>query len=164
MIINVEDLSAIRETHKNKKIVYCSGSFDLVHAGHILFFEDCKKHGDILVVAVGKDSSIRNSRGEGRPIFNEHIRLKMVDSLKPVDYAYINPISMLGNKLYTIEHAFQNLKPDVYVINEDAFDRNHREELARRFRIELIILPRFCPPEFEDISTSNIIKKIKELN
>lgn len=162
-IINVEDLSKIREKYKNKKIVFCSGSFDLTHAGHVLFFEDCKKYGEILIVSVGKDSSIKKNKGEGRPIFNEYIRLKMIDSLKPVDYVYINPISVPGNKLYSIEHALENLKPDVYVINEDAFDIPYRKELCAKFNVKLTILPRYCPEEFEGISTSKIIEKIKNL-
>jgi len=162
-VINVGDLSRIREKHKDKKIVFCSGSFDLTHAGHILFFEDCKKYGEILVVSVGKDSSIKKNKGEGRPIFNQHIRLKMIDSLKPVDYTYINPISVPGNKLHSIEHAFKNLRPDVYVINEDAFDISYRKELCAKFNVKLTILPRYCPEEFEGISTSKIIEKIKNL-
>ena len=163
-IININDLKNIREEHKDKKIVFCSGSFDLTHAGHILFFEDCKKQGDILVVAVGKDSSIKDNKGDKRPILNEHIRLKTIDSLKPVDYCYIDPISMSGNKLYTIERAFENLKPDIYTINEDAFDIPYRKELSEKYGVKLIILPRICPLEFDGISTSKIIQKIKNLD
>lgn len=163
-VISINDLKRIREENKGKKIVFCSGSFDLTHAGHILFFEDCKKHGDILVVAVGKDSSIKDNKGDKRPILNQYIRLKTIDSLKPVDYCYIDQTSMSGNKLYTIERAFENLKPDMYVINEDAFDIPYRKELSEKYRVKLIILPRTCPPEFDGISTSKIIQKIKELN
>ena len=139
-IITINDLKKIREENKNKKIVFCSGSFDLTHAGHILFFEDCKKHGDILVVAVGKDSSIKKNKGDKRPILNQHIRLKTIDSLKPVDYCYINPISIPGKKLYTLEHAFESLKPDIYAINEDAFDMEDRRKLCEFFNINLKIL------------------------
>ena len=161
--IKIEDLPKIREQFKNKKIVLCSGSFDLTHAGHVLFFEDCKKYGDILVVAVGKDVPIEKRKGQGRPILNQYIRLKTVDSLKPVDYSYINPISVSENKLYTIEHAFQNLKPDIYVINEDAFNIPYRKELCKKFNVKLVILPRTAPPEFEGISATKIIEKIKNL-
>ncbi|MDO8460068.1 MAG: HAD-IIIA family hydrolase [Nanoarchaeota archaeon] len=163
MIISADDLQRIREKHIGQKIVYCSGSFDLVHAGHILFFEDCKKYGDILVVSVGKDSSIRKNKGEGRPILNERVRLKTIDSLKPVDYAFINPVSVEGKQLNTLELALDNLKPDFYIINEDAFDTKTRIELAKKFGVELVILNRNCPPEFENISATKIIEKIKNL-
>ena len=48
MIINFEDLSKIRNENINKKIVFCSGSFEITHVGHIIFFEECNKYGNIL--------------------------------------------------------------------------------------------------------------------
>ncbi|MEK7074233.1 MAG: adenylyltransferase/cytidyltransferase family protein, partial [Patescibacteria group bacterium] len=90
-IIEFKDIASLRKEHKDKKIVFCSGTFDLTHAGHVLFLEDCKKYGDLLVVAVGNDFNQRvNAKGKGRPVQNEHLRLKMVSSLKPVDYALLD--------------------------------------------------------------------------
>lgn len=161
MTITPEDLPRIREQHRGKKIVFCSGVFDLTHAGHALFFEDCKKQGDILVVCVGYDAKIGELKGEGRPVLNERVRLKMVDAMKPVDYCLLDNIPVGENPLKTLDVVFPDLKPDAYVINDDAFDIPYREAVARRFGVELIILPRFCPPEFENISTTNIIAKIR---
>ena len=162
-IISIGDLPRIREKHKDQKIVYCSGSFDLTHAGHILFFEDCKKHGDILVVSVGKDVSIQHSKGEKRPILNEHIRLKTVDSFKPVDYSFTNPSFIKGNPLHTMEITFEKLKPDIFAANEDFIDVPRIKNLAKKFNVKIIILPRSCPSEFENLSTTKIIEKIKDL-
>ena len=164
-VVNMRDLPKIREKYKDKKIVFCSGGFDLTHVGHILFFEDCKKYGDILVVAVGTDNSLKKRKGDGRPILNEHIRIKTIDSLKPVDYCFINKKEFDVNKpLATIETTFAELKPNVYVINEDAFDISYRQKLCNDYHVKLVILPRWFPPEFDGISTSKIIEKIKQLH
>ncbi|MDP3881866.1 MAG: adenylyltransferase/cytidyltransferase family protein [Nanoarchaeota archaeon] len=161
--ITVQDLPGIREEYKDKKIVFCSGSFDLTHVGHILFFEDCKKLGDILVVGVGSDNIVKKNKGDKRPILNEFIRIKTIDSLKPVDYCLLDFVSNKDNPLYFLDVALKELKPDIYVINEDAFDTPYREELCKRLNVKLSILPRSCPPEFEGISTTQIVDKVKSL-
>ncbi|HLC53556.1 MAG TPA: adenylyltransferase/cytidyltransferase family protein [Candidatus Nanoarchaeia archaeon] len=163
MIIQVAELAAIREKHKDKKIVYCTGGFDLTHAGHIIFFEDCKKLGDILVVAVARDISLKKRKGDSRPILNQHIRLKTVDSLKPVDYAFISSEQSVSDLLATIRMGFEQLRPDIYAINEEAFDIPARKALAERYNVKMVILPRWFPPEFEGVSTSIIIEKIRSL-
>ncbi|MEK6889154.1 MAG: adenylyltransferase/cytidyltransferase family protein [Nanoarchaeota archaeon] len=163
VVINIEDLPGLREKYKGRKIVFCSGGFDLTHAGHIIFFEDCKKLGDILVVGVGRDASLRKRKGDNRPILNEHIRLKTIDSLKPVDYVFINSEQLTGEILGTVRITFENLHPDIYVVNEDAFDIPTREKLSKENNVKMVVLPRWYPPEFEGISTSKIIDKVKKL-
>lgn len=161
-VTKLEDVAIIRNRHRDQKIVFCSGSFDVTHAGHVLFFEDCKMHGDILVVMVGCDAAIRSNKGNHRPILNQHVRLKMVDSLKPVDYCFIDEIIPGNNHvLWSIEMAMDKLKPDIYVINEDAGDIPYRKTIAQKTGVRLVILDRYCPPEFEKISTTKIIHKIK---
>lgn len=163
MIIDFEDLVNIREKHKNQKIVFASGCFDLTHAGHVLFFEDCKQQGDILVVCVGADEVIKRDKGEKRPILNEHLRMKLVDALRGVDYVFKDRIVEEGaHPLFFFQHVFDVLRPDVYVVNDDAFDIPYREELSRNNGVALVICGRKCPPEFEGISTTKLIKKIKE--
>ncbi|MEK6933977.1 MAG: adenylyltransferase/cytidyltransferase family protein [Nanoarchaeota archaeon] len=162
MIITPEDLPVIREKHKDQKIVFCSGTFDLPHVGHLLFFEDCKKQGDILVVAIGKDANIKDYKGDKRPIMNEHIRLKMVDGMKPVDYALLDTYDApKDDPLFLINYLIEKLKPEVYVINNDAFNISYRQEMTKRNNIKLVILERNCPPEFDNISTTKLIEKIK---
>lgn len=162
--IKFDELEKIREKHKNKKIVFCSGCFDMTHAGHVLFFEDCKKLGDILVVMVGADAVIKRDKGDERPIINEHLRLKMVDSLKPVDYVFLDHIlPETPNPLYIIDLVIEKLKPDAYVINKDAWDIPYRENFSKKHGVPLIILDRTAPPEFDAVSTTKIIQKIKSL-
>lgn len=159
-----DELERIREKHKDQKIVFCSGCFDVTHAGHVLFFEDCKKHGDILVAMIGADSVIKRDKGDGRPIMNEHMRLKMVDSLKPVDYTFLDEVlSVDTHPLYIIDLVIEKLKPDAYVINKDAWDIPYREAFSKKHGVPLVILDRTAPPEFEAVSTTGIIRKIKSL-
>lgn len=160
--ITYENLSRIREEHKTKKIVFCSGVFDLTHAGHVLFFEECKKYGDVLVVAVGCDENIKKYKGDGRPILNESLRIKMVDSLKPVDYVLFDGSVSPDNFNAYIEKIFIDLRPDIYVVNSDAFDIPYREALAKKYNIQFEVLDRKCPAEYEQVSTSSIIEKIKK--
>ena len=153
---------SIRRKHKDKKLVYCSGSFDLVHAGHILFFEDCKRLGDVLTVGVASDMMLRRNKGKGRPVLNQHVRLKTIDALKPVDYCFLSESTRRDHLLRETEEVFKRLRPDIYVINQDAFDVEYRKMLAKKYGVKMKILKRTAPPEFEKISTSKIIDKIKK--
>lgn len=156
-----KDLPKIRNKHRREKIVFCSGSFDLPHAGHVLFFEDCRKRGDVLIVGVGGDEIISKNKGPNRPILNEHIRLKTIDSFKPVNYCFLDYVSTKTSPLAILNLVFEKMRPDAYVINEDAFDIPYRKTLANKYGIKLVIIKRRCPAKFNKISTSNIINKIK---
>ncbi len=162
-IIFFHDLAALRTQLRGKKIIFCSGVFDLTHAGHVLFFEECKKLGDVLVVVVGDDESVRSLKGPERPVLNEHIRMKMVDALKPVDFCLLGRTPQESPFAY-IEYLMKELRPDVYVVNEDAFDLESRKEFSERHGVDLRVLSRTCPLSFQNISTSSIIIKIKNYN
>lgn len=161
--ITTQDLVILRETHKDKKIVFCSGGFDLTHAGHVLFFEDCKQYGDILVVGIGGDAVRKKDKDDGRPIINEHMRVKLVSSLKPVDYAFIIHDLPVSHPLDALLTIMAQLRPDTYVINTDASHVAYREAMVKKTETKLVILDRVCPPEYEKVSTTGIIEKIKKL-
>ena len=160
-IISNKEFAKIRRKHTDHKIVYCDGSFDMTHAGHVLFFEDCKSQGDILVVGVAADADLRKYKGKTRPVLNQHIRLKAVDSFKPVDYCFLNKLPTQDNLLSQLEVNFSKLKPDIYVVNEDAFNIEYRKKVADKHKVKLVVAKRTCPPDFEAISTTKIIEKIK---
>lgn len=159
--ISFEDLDSIRKKNEDKEIVFCSGAFDLTHAGHVLFLEDCKKHGDLLVVGVGSGAAIKE-KGKGRPILNKYLRLKMISSLKSSDYAFLIPDVNVSYDLEKIKYVLEKLKPDKYIVNSDASDIPYRKKISKECGVKLIILDRSCPPEFENISTTQIIEKIKK--
>jgi len=162
MIISIDQLEKVRARHKDQKIVFCSGMFDLVHPGHILFFEDCKKIGDVLVVGVGGDKNIKERKNALRPIMNQAMRLKMVDSLRVVDYCLGFSHTPVNHRLEIIEMVLKKLHPDVYAINNDAFDIPYREKISKENSVELVVLDRWCPPEFEGVSTTKLIEKIQK--
>src|SRR3989344_4144936 len=158
-IIKIKDFEGIRKKHKNEKIVFCSGTFDLLHAGHVLFLEDCKSYGDILVVGLGGNKVVKSYKNKN-PIINEVMRLKMLDSLKIVDYVFLETARHLFDSL---ERVFLKLQPNFYVVNSDASLISERKNIADKYEVKFVVLGRKCPKSYENISTTNIIKKIKGL-
>ncbi len=74
---------------KGRKIVFTNGCFDLLHYGHVKYLQDAKRKGDILVVAVNSDASMRKIKGSKRPIINEKDRLSIIAALESVDYVVL---------------------------------------------------------------------------
>jgi len=68
------------------KVVFTNGCFDILHIGHLRYLEEAKKLGDILVVGVNSDESVKRLKGEKRPINKLNERMEMLAGLKPVDY------------------------------------------------------------------------------
>lgn len=160
MIIHQKDLPKLRKKHRHQKIVYCSGSFDLLNIGHILHFEFCKKQGDILVVNIGADKDIRRNKGDDRPVLSEKIRLQMINSLKSIDYCFIGKEYHDGeNPFVNLESVLLNLKPDIYVVNRDSKKLIPLlKRLSDKYDFKLVISNRKHP-----ISTTQIMRKIKNL-
>ncbi len=90
-IKNTNELAEIRKELKlqNKKVVFTNGVFDILHAGHVDYITKAKAKGDILIVAVNSDSSVKKIKGELRPIVPQAERAFIISSLKPVDYVVI---------------------------------------------------------------------------
>jgi len=93
-----------------KRIVLCHGCFDLMHPGHIKYFQAAKRMGDILVVTVSPDRYV--DKGPGRPVFNETLRAESIAALECVDYVAIN-------KWPTAEETLRLLKPNIYVKGQE---------------------------------------------
>lgn len=90
-----------------RRIVTTNGSFDLLHIGHVRFLQQARKLGDVLIVLLNSDASIRKLKGPKRPILPQRIRAEMLAALRGVDYVTIfnedNPLSLL-----------RKIKPDVH--------------------------------------------------
>src|SRR5207302_10154526 len=69
-----------------KRIVFTNGCFDLIHLGHVKYFQFAKRQGDLLVVAVNTDSCIRRLKGNKRPIISEQDRVSVLEELESIDY------------------------------------------------------------------------------
>jgi len=93
---------------KGKRIVTTNGSFDILHSGHLHLLNEARQRGDVLIVGLNSDSSVRSYKGPNRPIVTERHRAEMLLALRMVDYVHIfnesNPIAFL-----------KELNPDVHV-------------------------------------------------
>lgn len=97
---------------KGKKIVFTNGCFDLLHAGHVKYLEKAKKSGDILLVAVNTDGSVRRLKGRNRPIMPQGDRAEILAALGCVDYVtFFNEI--------TPADIIKYLRPDILVKGAD---------------------------------------------
>jgi len=85
---SLKEIKSIRSALKadNKKVVFTNGCFDLLHAGHIDYLNKAKALGDVLIVGLNTDSSVKRIKGDKRPIINEDERAEIISNLKPVDY------------------------------------------------------------------------------
>jgi rfaE bifunctional protein nucleotidyltransferase chain/domain len=73
----------------NKKIVFTNGCFDIIHSGHVSYLYETKGLGDILIIGLNSDNSIKRLKGEGRPINNQNDRAIVLSAMKPVDYVVL---------------------------------------------------------------------------
>lgn len=110
----LEELKIIRKQLKfeNKKVVFTNGVFDLIHAGHIDYLTKAKALGDVLIVGLNTDESVRRIKGDKRPILKEEERSFIVSNLKPVDYLVLFDEDTPANLI-------ENLIPDVLVKGAD---------------------------------------------
>lgn len=101
-----------KEKGKGKNVVFTNGCFDILHLGHIRYLKKAKKFGDVLVVGLNTDASVRAIKGNKRPIIPEKARAEILASLTSVDYVVYfsesNPVKLI-----------RFLKPDVLVKGAD---------------------------------------------
>ena len=80
-----EDAKKFLQDNQGKKLVFTNGCFDILHLGHVEYLNEAKAQGDVLIVAINSDASVRKLKGSDRPINNEHDRAAMLLNLKSVD-------------------------------------------------------------------------------
>jgi FAD synthetase len=143
----------------NKKIVLASGTFDLLHLGHVRFLEEAKKAGgknaDLLVI-VARDSTVKARKGK-KPIMPEDQRRALVESLKVVDEA------ILGWEDFNIDKVIERIKPDIIAVghDQDGIENEVLKAIQRRnVDIEIVKIGRFGKRELD--SSSKIVRKIIE--
>lgn len=88
MILSRDEIKKVRAElkSKNKKVVFTNGCFDLIHSGHVDYLAKAKQLGDVLIVGLNTDDSVRRIKGDKRPILKQDERAFIVSNLKPVDY------------------------------------------------------------------------------
>jgi rfaE bifunctional protein nucleotidyltransferase chain/domain len=82
-------LTEFLEKNKDKRIVFTNGCFDIIHKGHVTYLNEAKKLGDLLVIGLNSDASVKRLKGPERPINNETDRQYVMSQLKPVDFVEI---------------------------------------------------------------------------
>jgi rfaE bifunctional protein nucleotidyltransferase chain/domain len=111
-IYDVEALAAViaRLKSEGRTVALCHGCFDLMHPGHIKYFQAAKNMGDVLVVTITPDEFV--DKGPGRPVFGQGLRAECIAALECVDYVAIN-------KWPTAEETLRLLRPDIYVKGQE---------------------------------------------
>ena len=134
---------------KGKRIVFTNGCFDLLHIGHIRYLEEARSLGDILVVGVNSDRSVRGLKGPNRPILPEEERAEILSGLECVNYITLfdepTPLELISS-----------LQPQVLVKGGDwTKEAAVGKEVVEKSGGEVVILP-----FVEGSSTSNLIETI----
>ena len=153
-VLGVAELSALvaRARSQGQVVVFTNGVFDLLHPGHLRYLQAARRHGDLLIVAVNSDRSVRAIKGESRPVTPEHERSEMLSALACVDAVTVfdedTPAALI-----------ERLVPDVLVKGEDW---KHRDNPGREF-----VESRGGRMEFERFesgySATGIIEKVRTL-
>lgn len=150
-LISLNELLEIRKTLKqsNQKVVFTNGCFDILHAGHVDYLVKAKECGDVLILGLNSDSSVRNIKGENRPIVTENERAFVLNNLKPVDFVVLFDEP-------TPHELIEAIIPDILVkgadwnieniVGRDVVEKNGGEVKTIKFVTEQ--------------STTNIIKKV----
>ena len=83
------ELKSFLDSNKDKKIVFTNGCFDILHRGHVSYLNQAKAEGDLLIVGLNSDASVKRLKGESRPINDERDRKFVMENLKAVDFVEI---------------------------------------------------------------------------
>ena len=138
---------------QGKKIVTTNGSFDILHVAHVNLLEKARKEGDVLIILLNSDESIKKLKGKNRPIIPEKERAFILSALEAVDYVVIfnedKPLSLL-----------EKIKPHIHVKGGSFIEQRIKEEKELLGSWQ----GKFKNFDLEDgYSTTNIIEKIKNL-
>lgn len=137
-----------------KKKVFVSGCYDMLHSGHVAFFEEAAGYGD-LYVGIGSDKTINDLKAR-KTINSDAERLYMVKALKVVTDAWINK----GNGLLDFLEEFRMLKPDIFFVNADGHTPA-KEALCKEYAIEYVVSKRIPHGNLPTRSTTALRKECK---
>lgn len=134
---------------KRQKVVFTNGCFDILHVGHIEYLKFSRRQGDVLVVGLNTDKSVRELKGSNRPVVPEHERARLLAALEDVDYVILFDEQ-------TPDELIKKVKPDVLVKGEDWRDKGVvGSEFVQSYGGKVVLAPLV-----KGVSTSNILSKI----
>ena len=153
-LVSQEELTALlgRANRGSRRVVFTNGCFDLLHPGHIRTLEEARSLGDLLVVALNEDASVRKAKGNSRPVIAEDERAELLAALEAVDF-----VVLFGEP--TPRELIGKLLPDVLVKGADwgSTEIVGREEVERSGGRVVSI------PLEAGYSTTGILQRIGEL-
>ncbi|MDP3764321.1 MAG: adenylyltransferase/cytidyltransferase family protein [bacterium] len=156
-IISYKEAATIakRLHHDSKKIVFKTGCFDIFHIGHVRALRYCKSIGDILVVGLGSDKTLKALKGENRPVFSEKHRAELLATLECVDYVVILKEPLKGR----IDHEkiISIICPTYYMLPPDDKALLLKQKIADKYGIK-ICLRKEMKGEF--VSTTALLNKV----
>ncbi len=152
-ILNIEQAIKLSKQLRDggKKVVVVGGCFDIVHAGHVTFLENAKQQADFLFVLLESDETIRDTKGENRPIHIQMDRAKVLAALSIIDYVVILHQLKTNNEYDTL---LSKLKPTIIATTKGDPNRTHKERQAKLINAKMIdVMERI-----ENKSTSRLAK------
>lgn len=139
------------------KKVFVSGCYDILHGGHIEFFNQAKALGDYLIVCFAGDKSLEIHKHKKSSIPEAH-KKKVLESLRMVDEVVIGDyLDELG---LDFKQHFLRIKPDILAVTEDDKYGEQKTKLCEEIGAKYVVLPKNL--DFEKTSTTEIIKRIRE--
>ncbi len=153
IILNRAELLRVRKQLRKagKKVVFTNGCFDLLHGGHIRLFREAKKHGDILIVALNTDASVRKLKGASRPVFPLKERLEVLEAIEDIDL-------LTSFSEETPQKIIAEVLPDVLVKGGDWGP----DQVVGRKEVEAAGGKVVIVPYLKGHSSSSLLKKIKK--
>lgn len=152
-VISRNEIKNLTEKLKKdgKSVVFTNGCFDILHIGHVRYLKESAKLGDIMIIGLNSDLSVKRLKGESRPINNESDRAELLSELSFIDYVIVfeedSPVNLL-----------EEIKPNIYTKGADYTLETLPEAstiLKNGGRVEFIDL-------VAGKSTTNVIKKIEQ--
>ena len=153
-ILDRTKASDVRDKYVGKTIVFTNGCFDILHVGHVRYLAAAKRLGDILVVGLNSDASVRELKGIGRPLNSQEDRAEVMAALEAVDHVII-----FAEK--RVSHLLRQMRPQIYAKGGDyTVDSLDSEEVValKEIKARIEILP-LVPGK----STSKLVQAIQQL-
>ena len=148
MLISTDDIAAFCEVLRKggKKVVFTNGCFDILHKGHVSYLNQARQLGDVLIIGLNSDASVKRLKGTSRPVNDQEARATVMAALKAVDYVVIFDED-------TPYNLIREVKPDVLV---KGGDYAIEQIVGREFARQTVTIP------FVDgFSTTQTIEKMK---